>query len=343
MSIITFVTAQGQIVNKFSEDVGYENTRFNNGSGWAREAIEVPETSAPDSERTFWLPTGVTIPDSFWLSWRYKGPSSYSSDCLLFDITDGTNSLLKAVSGSDETLSFYWYDGTSDVLLFTVDDVDYTITSLNDFSRIDIEFVADASGEVNLYYNRDLAYTYTGDTSTGTVIPDRITFEDVSPSSSSSFANTTYIHSFFIADEDSTLIEMYQHEIAGSGSLYTDLTGSYENLSSIGTINDETSVVSSESGDTGTYLFDDVQDYFSGGDVVAVGLFNRIKNSNDWGGDQFRFLTATALNTQYSDYYEMDQYVSPNTVVFNSSASGGAWDITTLVDQEFGVEVSENG
>lgn len=330
MSVLSFATGISQIAQKESTQSGYT------GSGkapYVKEGFAVGiESSSAVKTMTF-----DTLPDSFWVSatMYITSLSTWAAGYPIMEIGDGETSLLRVLATSDEAMTLYWYNGSEYEYCGDIDAGSFHGTTM----RLDLEFSYGTDGYITAYVDRQEDFTYSVDTTTHSVECTQLEFG--SPTSSTT--RITYVSSVFVADEDSTLLTMYQHEVTGDGSLYTnDFTGGYDLVNTLGGTGDTTSIQSDSDGDQITFTVEDASGTFTGGTVVGVGLCARIKNSATSDIAGFKFLAADSTDEEESDYYEIDQYITPYVHIFDTAPDGSSWSIDTISDYEFGITVAED-
>lgn len=334
MSVLAFATSVADIVQKESVRTGSTTSEYI--APYVNEGFIINEDDAGASSRYLYFDE---VTGSFWVSHTfYWSSGTFIAGQRLFSLDSSSDSLLwvQVNASSNSDLELYYNDNGTDVLCATATDGTDVDASYNRV-RVDVEFNYGESGYLKLYIDRQEIGSYSTDTTTSGVSPDRCMFEGLATT-----GGNTVGSSFFISDEDSTLLTMVQFELNGNGS-YTDFTNDYSYLQVIGETGDNYSVESSEAGDTSTYTVEDRSSDIDGGTVVAVGLSCRAKTQEAVAADQFRFLTYDGTDTEYSEYIEMDQYITPYQAIFDTAPDGSAWTLSSIAAHEFGFEVSENG
>jgi hypothetical protein len=333
MPILAFATSVANMVQK--ESVYEGTTTSSRIDTYVKEGFLSQSSVTSESESILYFDL---LPDSWWFSVSiYNTASRVTSDNDVVTISDGSDNLIRVYSTYDSgnQLTVDWYDGTEyvNVGVITSSIIDLT----ENLFRMDIEFSYGTSGHIKVYINRQEELSYSGDTTISGITPSQAEFGSISST------NYTYYSGMFFSDEDSTLITPVQYELTSDGTFSSDFTNDYTYLSALGETGDNFSVESSEAGDASTYKFASRPGEISGGTVVGLGLFCRAKTQESVSADQFRFISTDLTDTEYSEYIEMDQYITPYQCIFDTAPSGDAWTLDDISSHEFGFEVSENG
>lgn len=342
MSILAFATGVANVVQKESTSIG--NTTSGYLADYVKEGIPFSgSTDYPITTSNSSLDFGSTSGD-FWVSDTIRIPSTFSwSDRDVMYVTtssdDRTENYCFGIKAtSSENLDLVWYNGTEEEVIVSDIAGTYSISVSGVVVRFDINFNYGTDGSIDLYADRQLLISVSLDTTAMGRTPSKVRF-----GSAQDFDSSITVHSsVIVADEDTTLLTMVQFELDGDGS-FTDFTNGYSYLSAIGETGDNYSVESSEAGDVSTYTFASRSSEISGGTVVGLGLYCRAKTQEAVSADQFRFVTYDGTDTAYSDYIEMDEFITPYQAILTTNPAGDAWTLDDIATHEFGFEVSENG
>lgn len=334
MAILDFCTGISQVVQNESTTTGSST-----GVEYSLERIRVRGDTTSLSDRKFY-PSNVTT-DYFWVSFVFNSYDSWSdNDAMILNKSESP--FFKMSSTSSEGLDFKVLNSTGDfdTVIQLSNGVDYA--SADSTMRFDVEFSAVESGVINLYLDRSLVGSYSGDLSH--LSGDSVSSMEMNylyfGSSNSAFY--TYWSNIFFADEDTTVLTMVQSQVTGGGS-YQQLSGSYEDVQCIAKTGDNSSIMSTASGQKSSFTLQDRSGDISTGTIAAVGVYCRI-NQDTSGGDQARmFLTDGEGNETYTDYFTVDQYITPHRLLLTTDPNGGGdFDLTSVYDYEVGIEVSQS-
>jgi hypothetical protein len=330
MSVLAFATGISQIAQKESTQGG--TTSSGSIAPYVKEGISVNITDSSVNKTLYF----DALPDTFWASATFYITSlaTFAAGYPVMEIGDGTTHLLRVLATSSETLTLYWHNGTDYEYCGDIDAGSFSGSVM----RLDLEFNYGTSGSIVAYVDREEDFTYSVDTTTHSVTCTQL--ELGSPTSANS--RTMYASSIFLADEDSTLLTMYQHEITGDGTVYSGaFTGDYTLINALGSTGDTTSIQSESSGDSASFTVEDADGTFTGGTVVGVGVCARIKNVQNSDISGFSFLATDGTDEITSDVVTIDQYITPYTHVFETAPDGSAWTIANISDYEFGITVTD--
>jgi hypothetical protein len=328
MAILDYCTGISQLVQN-------ESTVTGDGSNdYVLESVRIYGSTTSLQARQ--LNLSQDMPDEFWCSFSVDGYSSWD-DSDFFVLGDGDSYLVKLRATSGEDIEVYCNDGTSDTLVATILNGD--IFNSSSRNRLDMRIDRE-NGGIDVYVNRGLQVSESFDFSGNLIVVNTCTLNYLR-SPDDSLTRTEFSQIFF-ADEDSTLITMIQSQVESIGG-YNDFSGTVDYVECISKTGDNNSMTSSSSGDKQSFNIEDRSSLVAGGDVVAVGVYCRINQDNS-GNDQGRLLiTDGAGNDVYSDYFTVDQYITPHRMIFETSPSGTAFDYSTVYNWQIGIEVSENG
>jgi hypothetical protein len=328
MAILDYCTGISQLVQN-------ESTVTGGGSNdYVLESIRIYGDSTPLQARQFEL--SQDMPGEFWCSFSVNGYSSWSNNDF-FILGDSDDYLVKLRSTSSESIEVYCNDGVSDTLVSTILSGD--IFDAGERNRFDIHIDRD-NGSISIYVDRGVQVLESFDFSGNSLSVNTCTAGYLNDGSSD--VVSTYFSQIFFSDEDSTLITMIQSQVESIGG-YNDFSGTVDYVECISKTGDNNSMTSSSSGDKQSFNVEDRSSLVAGGDVVAVGVYCRINQDNS-GNDQGRLIiTDGAGNDVYSDYFTVDQYITPHRMIFDTSPSGTAFDYSTVYNWQIGIEVSENG
>jgi hypothetical protein len=324
MAILDYCTGISQLV---------QNESTMDGSSGKDYTLESFNFSSDTELQARKLSLSSSLPYYFWSSFCFDSFSSSWGSRDFFTLGDGVDYVIKISCTSSEELEIYCNDGSGDTLIDTIASGEYFYAG--DETRIDFELDRTV-GSISLYINRDLYSSYSFDFSLNESEINTCTLAAVRGAGESNFSQ------IFFADEDSTLITMIQSQVESIGG-YNDFSGTVDYVECISKTGDNNSMTSSSSGDKQSFNVEDRSSLVAGGDVVAVGVYCRINQDNS-GNDQGRLLiTDGAGNDVYSDYFTVDQYITPHRMIFDTSPSGTAFDYSTVYNWQIGIEVSENG
>jgi hypothetical protein len=331
MAILDFCTGISQVVRNEST-----NTGSSTGEGYSLERISIFGQDTSLSDRKIY-PSNVTT-DYFWLSFIFDGYSNWlENDALILNKSESPFFKMSLTTSEGMDFKVLNSSGDFDTIIQFEKGTEYT--SAASPIRIDIEFNADSSGSVNIYVDRALSGAYSGDLSH--LSGDSISSMEMGYSSDvNSF--TTYWSNIFFADEDTTVLTMVQSQVTGDGT-YQELNGSYEDVECIAKTGDNSSIMSTTSGQKSSFTLQDRSGDISTGTIAAVGVYCRI-NQDTSGGDQARmFLTDGAGNETYTDYFTVDQYITPHRLLLTTDPNGGGnFDLSDVYNYEVGIEVSQS-
>lgn len=328
MAILDYCTGISQLVQN-------ESTVTGDGSNdYVLESVRIYGDSTSLQARQ--LNLSQDMPDDFWCSFSVDGYIAWS-DNDFFVLGDGEDYLVKLRATSGENIDVYCNNGSSETLVATILNGDaFDSDSRN---RFDIHLDRD-NGTIDVYVDRGIQVSESFDFSGNSVLVNTCEINYLNNGSNSGIR--TEFSQIFFADEDSTLITMIQSQVESIGD-YNDFSGTVDYVECISKTGDNNSMTSSSSGDKQSFNVEDRSSLVAGGDVVAVGVYCRINQDNS-GNDQGRLMiTDGAGNDVYSDYFAVDQYITPQRMIFDTSPNGTAFDYSTVYNWQIGIEVSENG
>jgi hypothetical protein len=335
MAILDFCTGISQLVQNESTQSGISSS----GGGYELERILVDGGATPAAIRKFY-PNNVPT-DYFWLSFSFNGSSTWGTDDKFLSLEFGDSSFFKISTSTSEDMNFNLLNssGEYDTIFQLESGVDYS--SPGSEMRIDIEFDFSSSGSINLYLDRSLVKSYSGDISHLSGEEVEIMQIGYLSEGSGNSSYYTYWSNVFFADEDSTLLTMVQSQVTGDGA-YSQLDGDYTDVQCIGKTGDNTSLMSDSNGQKSSFTLQDRSGEISSGTIAAVGVYCRINQDNS-ANDQARMFLTNGSGEVYTDYFTVDQYITPHRLLITADESGDAFDLSTVYNYEVGIEVSENG
>lgn len=328
MAILDFCTGVSQAIQSEST-----NTSETTSSDYLLETLSVYGTSTSEVARTWNL--SAQLPSDFWFSFCIDNmPGSFFGYDLMY-LYAGDVNVMYINANSSEELEFYLYNGTDYDLVGTTTE---TLPS-GTLARFDLNIDA-VNGSIDFYVDRSLSLSMSSlDLSYVDSSVDRIEFSYLNTGTAES-ASTRFTGMFF-ADEDSTLLTMVQSQVTGDGT-YSQLDGDYTDVQCVGKTGDNTSLMSDSNGQKSSFTLQDRSGEISSGTIAAVGVYCRINQDNS-ANDQARMFLANGSGEVYTDYFTVDQYITPHRLLITADESGDAFDLSTVYNYEVGIEVSENG